>query len=1090
MKKIAIILLLISCFAFSQTELLPTIAWQTKVSNVEQLTDSTYKFDVMPIDWNEPGAATMQYGNYFQDYAGNTYEVIDSAYLSVTVWDIFETGVSPQVNQVGIIFDAPFDAEYLAPIRYQVLDQSALDNARARELAYLWKEASLYSKDSSDIIKKSGLDTINLTDLDSTGFSVDTGQVRGLGDNIADTDFKIYPMYPEMPKHSWADDSLATRESIGNYFNTIASEAITNVSFSSAGNGRWNLYRGKNLNDNSAPVVDPVPRASSTIEGFMSREHFQKLDTMTVISEADTARWGTVSSISGTEGYLSKFGVSGLTESVVFEDASGKVGIGTSLPDDKVHVISNANSRQSLKLTNTSDGISAGIGIEFENDETDVNLISFFGSNHATAPNGMYFKNSGKDGEIRFVALGGVGFGIGGSYAAGNDLFINNNGNVGIGTTSPTEKLDVNGNIKADTGKFDEVYVGASNIRDTLHIDRANWIEFVERYGANLSAYWDSTKSKTEFIVNAYESNGQYIIQQGDNYDTLGVKIPSIGDRYAGGDVFFVHESGTWGMCAYPLSLPASRWAPTGYTPNYVSPPTQSSFNSGKTNTANIINYYSSLGTYDYAAYMCDTLNANGYSDWYLPSLYEMDSLYVNLINGYGGTSYYGSDHWTSSEAFAGDARYVTLSNGVDNYTFKYITNYVVPIRTFSIPAEPPSTGGGNGTVTSVGIGSSDFNVSGSPITTSGVITLNLANASVDYNNLNNNIISGQTAITSGILDTDELLLSDGGTLKRMDASVFKSYIGTGDSYNHWKLYTNDTYRSQILSGNILNLKAGTNMTIGYSATNNTLTFNSIGGSGATNLSTSYASTTVTVNSDTGNDATINTANSSTAGVLSTTLYNNIIANNAKVTNATHTGEVTGSTALTIANNVVDAANLKASNSPTNTYVPSYNSSTGGFTWIANAGSGATNLSTTYSSTNVTVNSDTGNDATINSATTSNAGVMSAADKTKLNKFRDPTPQSITTSASLSTYVNFYTTASSNKTITFSNIFDGATGNIRVSYSSASVITFAASGYTINIASNIHNSGDAVLSKSSGVAIYSYYVTNSNIYINGTQSYN
>ena len=34
--------------------------------------------------------------------------------------------------------------------------------------------------------------------------------------------------------------------------------------------------------------------------------------------------------------------------------------------------------------------------------------------------------------------------------------------------------------------------------------------------------------------------------------------------------------------------------------------------------------------------------------------------------------------------------------------------------------------------------------------------------------------------------------------------------------------------------------------------------------------------------------------------------------------NATHTGEVTGSTSLTIADNVVDEANLKVSNSPTN----------------------------------------------------------------------------------------------------------------------------------------------------------------------------
>jgi hypothetical protein len=64
-----------------------------------------------------------------------------------------------------------------------------------------------------------------------------------------------------------------------------------------------------------------------------------------------------------------------------------------------------------------------------------------------------------------------------------------------------------------------------------------------------------------------------------------------------------------------------------------------------------------------------------------------------------------------------------------------------------------------------------------------------------------------------------------------------------------------------------------------------------------------------------------------------------ITANTAKVTNATHTGEVTGATALTIADNVVDEANLKVSNSPTNGYFLSAQSgNTGGLTWAQVSG--------------------------------------------------------------------------------------------------------------------------------------------------------
>jgi len=53
-----------------------------------------------------------------------------------------------------------------------------------------------------------------------------------------------------------------------------------------------------------------------------------------------------------------------------------------------------------------------------------------------------------------------------------------------------------------------------------------------------------------------------------------------------------------------------------------------------------------------------------------------------------------------------------------------------------------------------------------------------------------------------------------------------------------------------------------------------------------------------------------------------------------KTTNATHSGEVTGATALTIADNVVDEANLKVSNTPSNGYFLSAQSgNTGGMTW-------------------------------------------------------------------------------------------------------------------------------------------------------------
>jgi len=76
----------------------------------------------------------------------------------------------------------------------------------------------------------------------------------------------------------------------------------------------------------------------------------------------------------------------------------------------------------------------------------------------------------------------------------------------------------------------------------------------------------------------------------------------------------------------------------------------------------------------------------------------------------------------------------------------------------------------------------------------------------------------------------------------------------------------------------------------------------------------------------------------------------------AKVTNATHTGEVTGATALTIADNVVDEANLKISNSPTNGYVLTAQSgNTGGLTWATAPSTNATHTGEVTGATALTI---------------------------------------------------------------------------------------------------------------------------------------
>ena len=71
-----------------------------------------------------------------------------------------------------------------------------------------------------------------------------------------------------------------------------------------------------------------------------------------------------------------------------------------------------------------------------------------------------------------------------------------------------------------------------------------------------------------------------------------------------------------------------------------------------------------------------------------------------------------------------------------------------------------------------------DGSVDTAHIADANVTTAKLASTSVTAAKLNNDIISGTAALTSAPDDTDEFLVSDAGTLKRIDYSLIKSESG------------------------------------------------------------------------------------------------------------------------------------------------------------------------------------------------------------------------------------------------------------------------------------------------------------------------
>jgi len=111
----------------------------------------------------------------------------------------------------------------------------------------------------------------------------------------------------------------------------------------------------------------------------------------------------------------------------------------------------------------------------------------------------------------------------------------------------------------------------------------------------------------------------------------------------------------------------------------------------GQSNTTIIVTWLNSnsddtLGDVRYktdrAAYLCDALVYGGYSDWFLPSIYELKLMYQNLkLFGVGGFTDYG--YWSSSEVHVCAAWYQYFYYGDHSHSLKHRSNRVRAVRAF-----------------------------------------------------------------------------------------------------------------------------------------------------------------------------------------------------------------------------------------------------------------------------------------------------------------------------------------------------------------------------------------------------------------------
>jgi len=174
----------------------------------------------------------------------------------------------------------------------------------------------------------------------------------------------------------------------------------------------------------------------------------------------------------------------------------------------------------------------------------------------------------------------------------------------------------------------------------------------------------------------------------------------TVGDRGpAGGIVFYDNGSYTsdslgnsWRYleCASADLDTGIPWGPNATT----TVTTSNDVGTGAANTAAILTAYGDAATVaNCAAQACDDYTQGGYGDWFLPSLYELDAIYENLVQQSlgnfvttSGSFYWSSRQYSSTQIYAcllynqQTRWFVSLPTDTGSVS---ITRHVRPIRAF-----------------------------------------------------------------------------------------------------------------------------------------------------------------------------------------------------------------------------------------------------------------------------------------------------------------------------------------------------------------------------------------------------------------------
>ena len=178
-------------------------------------------------------------------------------------------------------------------------------------------------------------------------------------------------------------------------------------------------------------------------------------------------------------------------------------------------------------------------------------------------------------------------------------------------------------------------------------------------------------------VANAPYGNGLYL-SDGVGWMKITTATIFLGQHIGGGVIFYIDSTGHHGLISSETDQPY--WYPYGCDTISLIGAGGTAIGTGEANSAAIL---AACPAQDIAAGVCDTSTHGGFTDWFLPSVDELDSMYVHqaAIGGFIPDVY-----WTSTEESITGAWITDFSAvypSINGWTNKFNQLYVRCIRKF-----------------------------------------------------------------------------------------------------------------------------------------------------------------------------------------------------------------------------------------------------------------------------------------------------------------------------------------------------------------------------------------------------------------------